>query len=149
MEKDNKILLGAILIILVAMVSFSFRGITGKAVSEKTIVAVSPGSITAGESITIYVKPGSVGVEQMAYFYREDGLRIPGTVSLCRSSKCADEIKIDYKLVDSWDGNADWPYGEASRGYYLRVNDYRSEEYKTASFTVKRAYELPGPQVHR
>ena len=44
MEKDNKILLGAVLILLVAMVSFNFNTLTGEVTSAKTraTITVSP-----------------------------------------------------------------------------------------------------------
>lgn len=148
MEKDNKILLGAILIILITLVSFNFGDITGKVVKEGTVVSISPATVTAGDYITVYVKPGSKGVESSAYFYRIDGTRIPATVKLCGESRCTKETTIRYKLTDSWDNNADWAYGITSKGYYVKVQDWKVESYKTASFVVNRRYEAAGPAEH-
>jgi len=148
MNKDNKVLLGAILIILVALVSFNFGDITGKAVSEGSIVAISPKTITAGEYINVYIKPGSKGVEQLAYLYREDGARLPGTINLCSTSKCDEEINVKYKIIDTWDNNEKWDINEITKGYYIRVNEYKQDSYKTASFTVSRKYEAAGPSKH-
>ena len=121
MNKDNKVLLGAILIILVALVSFNFGDITGKAVSEGSIVAISPKTVTAGEYINVYVKPGSKGVEKLAYIYREGDIRMAGTISLCRTSKCEEEVDVKYKILDIWDNNAEWDINEITRGYYVKV----------------------------
>ena len=148
MEKDNKVLISAILIILVALVSFNFGDITGKAVKENTVVAISPLEVTAGETITVYVKPGSNGVEKLAYVYSKKGIRLPGTISLCRSSKCEDVLSVEYKIIDTWDNNEGWDFREKSKGYYVKVIDSRTEDYSTASFTVKRKYEAAGPAVH-
>lgn len=149
MDKDNKILLSAILIILVALVSFNFGDITGKIVKDSTVVAVSPSEVTAGEYITVYVNPGSDGVKNVAYVYRENDVRIPATINLCGSSKCEDEISVTYKILNNWDDNAEWSYGEVTRGYKIKVEDWRSTRYKTANFIVRRKYEAVGPAKYR
>lgn len=104
MDKDNKVLLSAVLVILVALVAFNFGDITGKAVESNTVIAVSPTSVSFGEYdtiklLTIKVSPGKDGVDTKMYLHQENGFRVGGeTVNICPDSLCYDEVTLTYKL---------------------------------------------------
>ena len=85
MEKDNKILLGAVLILLVAMLSFNFNSLTGKVTSKE------------GSDASISVSPTNV------YFTREDLYR--GTAKLVTVEVNVKDGEIENKL-DLYEGNS-------------------------------------------
>jgi hypothetical protein len=106
MEKDIKILLGAVAIMLVAMLSFSFESITGKAASGSGVsVSVSPSRLhfssedlekgTRLVTATVRVKDGYLDDRSDAglQLYRSNGERVGG-----RGAKiCKKEDNSDYK----------------------------------------------------
>jgi len=116
MEKDNKILLGAVLIMLVAMISFNFDSITGKAAGSGSGVSVSadPSRLhfsyedleigTRIVTVNVRVKDGYLdnSDDEGLELYRASGERIGGKgASLCGTkSRCGkDDIKtIAYKF---------------------------------------------------
>jgi hypothetical protein len=87
MDQNNKILIGAALIILVAIVSFRYTDITGE-VTKDAVISVSPSKVyfemrgdnvyDAAKLVTINVKPGTYGVDRDLELYREDGSRVGG-----------------------------------------------------------------------
>ncbi|MEK6952907.1 MAG: hypothetical protein AABX29_07885 [Nanoarchaeota archaeon] len=99
MEQNNKTLLVAVLIILLALVAFNFNKISGRAVGDGSDVSivVSPSVVTfsgdeTGKFITVTVDTGGVGVDsQLELFSVVGGLRervsisdtLCGTKSLC------------------------------------------------------------------
>ena len=111
MERDNKILLGAVLILLVAMLSFNFNSITGKVTaSNKAAVRADPSSVyfsaddlanrpTKVVSVKVTVSSGSV--ENNLQLYRSSGERMNGkTRQLCGSkSECKKgTYQVDFKM---------------------------------------------------
>ncbi len=107
MNKDTKILLMAVVIILVALVSFNLSDLTGKAVSDITTLTVSPTIINFGlhdsaKMITIRVSPSKNGIDQRIQMYRKewDTQVSSETATICTDSICYDDITISYR-VDS------------------------------------------------
>ncbi|MBI2671590.1 hypothetical protein HYX16_01520 [Candidatus Woesearchaeota archaeon] len=130
MEKDNKILLGAVLIMLVAMLSFNFDSITGKAAGSGSGVSVSVdpsrlyfsaeglerGSLPV--TVTVRVKDGYVenGLDSGGLeLFRANGKRIGGRgADICRtSSKCG---KGTYTILYKFDS------GLEEGDYYFQVS---------------------------
>lgn len=147
MQKENKVLFGAVLILLVAIISFSFSGITGQTVSsgEVTKLYVDKSIVTAGDMIKLTIKPGSDGVDQDIDFYHaNDDTRVAQSAAqVCGQYKCFNDVTVEFRVPGSWEGD-----------YYVRVADryYESlgkEKYVKAYFSVK-PLELPaGPKEHR
>ena len=131
MEKDNKILFGAILIILIAMLSLNFNNILTGNVSKESVskVVVSPNEVTRGEVITVEVTPGPEGVyNRWAWIYNaEKDLRLTGTAKrMCgNQAVCYDPLTITYLI----EGNEDkFPDGK----YVIKVREHDVKETKYA-----------------
>jgi len=97
MERDNKILLGAVLIMLVGMVSFSFSGVTGRVTraSNEVVVTASPDSLyfsyndlnVGTKIVTVKLDILSGTIENNLDLYRSNGERVGGrTASICRGA---------------------------------------------------------------
>ena len=56
MNKDSKILLTALVVIVIGAISFNYMGITGKTTSDYSTITVSPKLVKAGEFIQITIK---------------------------------------------------------------------------------------------
>ena len=123
MEKDNKILLGAVLILLVAMLSFNFNSLTGEATKNVVTISANPSNLYFSETdliqqpskpliVTLRVQSGSV--ENKIYLYRDDGQRIKSfVVPECQSNCKKGTYTFEYLFT------TDLPEGD----YYLAVND--------------------------
>ena len=110
MNKDTKILLMAVVIILVALVSFNFNDITGRIISnsEVTTLAVSPTKIDFGPNdiakmITIRVSPGFNGINKKIMMHRVetggyDSQITSETANICTDSLCYDDVTISYRI---------------------------------------------------
>ena len=95
MEKNNKILLFAVLIILVALVYFNFNTISGKTpYGNSILISVSPAYIdfsggSTQKPVTVVVDAGDIGADTKFYLYYEDGSRYGGfSDNLCTDSIC-------------------------------------------------------------
>jgi hypothetical protein len=99
MDKDTKVLLMAVVIILVALVSFNMSDLTGKASSTAAVsgirITVEPASVTfakndAAKIVTVRASLGSNKVEDNLQLYNaQTNTRLGGKdLSLCRSSNC-------------------------------------------------------------
>ncbi|MBS3171849.1 hypothetical protein J4449_04530 [Candidatus Woesearchaeota archaeon] len=123
MEKDNKVVLGAVLILLVGMLSFNFAGsLTGKTVNKggpDVVLTVSPSNVyfsfedlvKGTKVITLTVNVNKGEAERNVYIYRNTpngGVRDTNaakatlTGSGCRSSNACEEgtYTINY-LINS------------------------------------------------
>ena len=109
MDKDTKILLMAVVIILVALVSFNLSDLTGKVTKgDKTTIVVSPTVIEFGlhdtaKIVTIRVSPGKEGIRDKLQMYREkpggyDMALSSETVTICKGSQCYDDTTISYRI---------------------------------------------------
>ncbi len=143
MNKDIKILLVALIIVTIGAVSFNFVNITGRtfddAINDHTSITVSPKAVKAGEFIYFNVYPGKQGVYQEIEFYRANNdLRLGGYKdNVCKSSKCFEDVIVEYKIISDWDKNSEWG-SEVSRDYYARVYDIYSGKYVRTYFSVER-----------
>lgn len=99
MEKDNKILLGAVLILLVAMVSFNFSSLTGNAATTSSgsgvTVSVTPTDVFFSKedttrTVTVKVRTDDKEIENYLYLFRSNGERVGNKVVIsgCNKSYC-------------------------------------------------------------
>ena len=147
-KKEMKILITALVIIIMGAIFFNYTNMTGKAISDYTIISVSPKILKAGEDIHIDIKPGLQGTYQEVEFYRTNNDLIIGgsDPNICGgAAKCYEDIIVDYKISEVWDKNNEWDYTITSKDYYARVYDVYSGLWVKAYFTVERAYEAAGP----
>ncbi|MEK6934247.1 MAG: hypothetical protein AABW46_00030 [Nanoarchaeota archaeon] len=112
MEQNNKTLLIAVLIILLALVAFNFNNISGRPVSDVSdaSISASPSVVTiddrtgSGTNVDLVVDTGSVGLDKRVYLHRADGSRM-GTVTetLCTasSSECNGVISKRFFIPSS------------------------------------------------
>ena len=130
MEKDNKLLFGAIFVLLALfLVAGKFNGITGNASVESvdTQIIISPYTASVGETIYITVIPGSEGVNQKTSFYQaEDDLRKYSSDKLCNNYKCTDESSFSFVIPSSWERGV----------YYVKVYDYGTKSFVVEDFTI-------------
>ncbi|MBS3151276.1 hypothetical protein J4443_02765 [Candidatus Woesearchaeota archaeon] len=94
----NKILIGAIAIVLIALIGFNFNSITGNVVGNlKPDVTVFPGTVKAGEKINIKVKPNKGCVDPEIGFYFSGKLS-DGTIRSSGGRKGVVTHKGGYKV---------------------------------------------------
>ena len=122
MENKN-VLIGAVLIILVAMLSFNLD-MTGQAIKTATKVSVSPSIVDAGDVIDITVTPGKEGVEKQFDIYC-NGLRKAKDLNLCE--------------LDSNERDAKTCFSEQTYRYLIRTDEKSGECY--AEFTVISSFD--------
>ena len=141
MKQENKVLVWAVFILLIAIVSFNFTGMTGEAVrGEITRVELDKTYALPGETITLTVIPGSKGVDTDIDVYRADTdyRYMQSAAQVCRRYKCKDISRVKFKLIDAFEpGN-----------YYFRLYDLASKKYVKAYFTVGVLYKPAGPKKH-
>jgi hypothetical protein len=138
MNKDTKVLLMAVVIILVALVSFNMSDLTGKIIknSENAQLIISPTLVTFGKHdtarmITIQVSPGKNGINQKLWLYRGDGRNTQAdstTVNICTSSICYDDVTVSYR-VDA--GLKDGKY------YFKAERENTGQKFVSNEFEVK------------
>lgn len=125
MEKNTKIVIGAILILFIAMVSFKFEALTGAVSKENTMINVDKDVVRAGEWITVTVKSNYWLDNRDGYgacFY-VDGRRKSCTRSLCNTDegtlyKCKENI-FNYRIPTSWK-----PLDGEKVNAYVSVREY-------------------------
>ena len=111
MEKNSKILLLAVLIMLLSLVSFNFNkeDISGRSVSSSPSVVVSPNFLNfkwemgeyEGKSATITVNGNNI--ERNMYMYDADKNRLGSYLwNVCGGSYCNGE----YRVIANFDGDA-------------------------------------------
>lgn len=111
MDKNNKILLGAILLIFITLLSFNLNTITGDITKEgKKVpsVTVSPKVVAPGERVTASVWTGAGGISKKACIY-DHNTRVFCVNRVCSDSpvdrgyKCysTDKEQIKFSFVPS------------------------------------------------
>ena len=103
MDKNNKILLGAILLIFVTLLSFNINTITGEITKENKkvpSVTVSPKVADAGERVTVSVWTGADGINRKACLY-DDNSRVT-----CTNRVCSEDTDNSYYKCYSTDTNS-------------------------------------------
>lgn len=113
MENNNKTLLIAVLIILLALVAFNFNKISGRVVGEADItVAVNPtvidfGRFDAAKTITATVDGGSIGIDKRIQLYEVEGSRknrVSGqSWTLCNRNICTGKISKNLRISSNLD----------------------------------------------
>ncbi|MBI2498631.1 hypothetical protein HYV88_00140 [Candidatus Woesearchaeota archaeon] len=128
MERESKIILGAIILILIAIFSFNLD-ITGLSVKEFSGMRISPKVVKSGSMILIMVYPGLGGVNNNLNFYNaEDDLR-KASIELCDGDyKCSEETTISYWVPNNWKPGV----------YHVKVYDYNRKGFIMEDFTIKR-----------
>lgn len=126
MNKSNRILIGAIFILVVALVSFNYS-ITGNIIKDKTVVSISPEVINSGQKIYITVNPGPKGVYKKACLYHaSNNLRKTCTYRVCGGTyKCLDTSTFSFGT-----------HSLESGIYYVKLFDYNINDYVKAHFTI-------------
>lgn len=132
MEKDNRILIGAIFIFLILfiVVGSRFNGVSGNVVLEdsKTSIFISPEVVSNGEIIYVTVTPGKEGVNEKVSFYQaEDDLRKTSVNRLCNSHKCYGKGSFSFDIPSSWESGV----------YYVKVYDYEIQGFVVEDFTIR------------
>ncbi len=140
MENKN-ILLGAVLILLIALVTFNLD-ITGK-VSNPVItkITVEPTTVQQGDKITITVTPGEKGARKNLYFMVGNYRRMISNL-FCKeqnknrsSGKCFNPETMTFMIPVSWKPDV----------YSVAVYDYGIRDYVRTDFTVNQNPKLINP----
>ena len=130
MNKDNRILVGAILVFLILFfIGTRPNGVSGNAIldSSGTSLSISPETVSVGQTIYITVIPEAEGVNQKTSFYRaEDDLRKYSVDSLCNNYKCTEESSFSFIIPNSWEDGV----------YYAKVYDYGAKSFIVEDFTI-------------
>lgn len=117
---ENKTWIVVVLIILVALVAYNFKGMTGEVTKDQiTKITVNPTKISfdpqdAGKILTIDVNVGSIGIDKWLYLNRvtpTGSTRASGDhIAVCNKNVCWDDVTLNFKV------NA----GLAKGTYFLR-----------------------------
>lgn len=146
MDKNNRILIAAMLLIFVALLSFNMNSITGASTkdSDGTSVSVSPKVVKAGERLTATVWTGKLGMNKKACVF-DDNSRVMCTETACEGSyKCYSSdtapIKFAFSLSTSVEEGVYslcvWDYDLAQKKLKAGDNSQR-RGYICGDFTIK------------
>ena len=98
-------------------------------------ISINPVIVTNGDSVTITVKPGSLGVYKEVKFCRSNGACIARIRTLCLESyKCFKDTSFSYIIPTSFEIGS----------YVVKVYDYYKQDYIAVPFEIK---ELSGPSA--
>lgn len=140
MEQGTKIILMAVFILLIAIVSFNFTGMTGEATSEEkgTIQIVSPadGQVHRKDVIEVMVYPTKDGVDnRYLYIYSAgSGVRMGGEkYEICGrfTNTCYEPSSVTLNTLGT-DNQKAWPEGL----YIIRVTNHKTGENIEATFRL-------------
>ncbi len=146
MERDNKIVLGAVLILLVGMLSFNFSStLTGNQIKESSDVTVtaSPARLeffemasTSSSQVTFTVDVKSGKVQGTAFLYGPGPSGGRKEVNLCqKKSECGEGKHIVNRLFSQ---------GDREGQYYLLVKDDNSnKEFRSNTITIVQSSGYP------
>ena len=128
MNKDNKILLLAFLVIVVALISSSIESITGRVINKKiSKISVSPFKTYSGEKIYVTVVPGEEGVNEEAIIHNSAGVNL-NSLDVCQGSyKCTEPVTFDFLIPDNWEEGV----------YQIKIYDYSIKDFINSDFTIK------------
>ena len=100
MDKNNRVLVAAILLIFVTLLSFNLDTITGLSTKDKNTpsVSVSPKVIQAGTRVTVTAWTGKPGINEKACLY-DSSVRVSCTENVCQGNyKCYSTDKNPVKF---------------------------------------------------
>lgn len=154
MERDNKVLLGAVLILLVAMLSFNFNSITGNATNNKGKVTITvvdsetrsseiyfnSDDLNIGQKILKITVNTEKDIDTNLELYRENGDKVGGFKrTICSTSYCKKGIyTIDFKFPSILNEGNYFFRVDSKRG--LLVKD-QNDESKIGSSYVKENFK--------
>jgi hypothetical protein len=128
MEQNTKTILLAVLILLIAIVSFNFTGMTGETVGNKEILKITShpdGIVHRGEIIKIKVTPTKEGIDnRYMYIYRENGARMQNSKAwVCGrfGNICYEPSEVVYNTLGTYDTTI-WPEGT----YIIRIINHKT-----------------------
>jgi len=130
MDRENRIIVGTVFVIFIAIISSNF-GISGQIIrNSETEIKVAPDAVYVGQKVYIDIYPGSLGVNQKISFYQaEDNLRKDSTYIVCGVNfKCYDDTSFSYVIPTSWEPGI----------YFANVYDYGTKSYVKQEFTVRK-----------
>ena len=129
MNKENRVLLLAFLIIIGALISSSIETITGKVINKKiTKISVSPSKTYAGKEVYVTVIPGEDGVNEDAIFYDSEGVKLSSLKKLCAGSyKCDEPVTFNFEIPENWNSGV----------YQIKVYDYGIKDFIKGDFTIR------------
>ncbi len=135
MDKDTKVLLMAVVIILVALVSFNLNDLTGKAIDKDELQSYSglsriviPSSVTFGweqnlKSVKVDFYIGSEAVRNQVYLYDRNDKRKSVSVLIDRRSSPSSTISNKQVQDRSISLSLDLPKGNYYLGAKNRAGD--------------------------
>ena len=128
MDKDNKVLLGTVFIIIVALFFSHFNDITGASVSKRgnIHIIISPDIVAQGQRIYITITTDSEGVNKNVEFYHLADNLLVGSLDLCSSSSCSGDFSTSYVIPQSWHEGV----------YGAKIYSYTSDSFVTETFTI-------------
>jgi hypothetical protein len=125
MEKNAKTILLAVFILLIAIVSFNFTGMTGEAVKDKDVLKITShpnGIVHKGEVIRVKVTPTKEGVDnRYMYIYTSTGIRkISSKAWVCGrwGNACYKPSEVIYNAL----GTDAWAEGD----YFIRAKNHKT-----------------------
>lgn len=104
---ENKTWIVVVLIILVALVAYNFKGMTGEITKDQVAkLTVSPTRVSFGthdamKLLTIKIEVGSIGIDKYLELYRDSptgGVRVSSKIAICNADLCTEDVTITYKL---------------------------------------------------
>ncbi len=127
LNKDNKILLLAFLIIIGALISSSIESITGKVINKKiTKLSVSPELTYPGKQVYVTVVPGEEGVNEEVIFCDINGNKLDST-NICQGSyKCEESSTFSFNIPQNWESGI----------HKVKVYDYALKDFIINDFTI-------------
>ena len=126
MEKDNKVVLGAVLILLVGMLSFNFNSLTGQAVKgQEAAVTASPSNMyftyddlnKGNKLVSVTIKVNSGKIDNDLYLYRRTAQgeeRVGAQDSICKGT-------ATYCGKGTYTVNYKFSSGNEEGDYFFRV----------------------------
>ncbi len=128
MEKNTKTILLAVFILLIAIVSFNFTGMTGEFVRNKDVLKIishPDGIVHRGETIKVKVIPPKEGVDnRYMWIYRANGGRMSNSKAwVCGrfGNTCYKPSEVTYNYLGTYDKRI-WPEGT----YVIRVKNHKT-----------------------
>ena len=128
LNKENRVLLLALLIIIGALISSSVETISGKFISKKvTKVSVSTSLISPSKEVYVTVVPGEEGVNEDALFYDSRGVNLDSKKLCVGSYKCTESVTLNFKVPENWQSGV----------YQVKIYDYGIKDFIKGDFTIK------------
>jgi len=132
MDKNNKTLVIAVLIMLLALVSFNFnRGdLSGRSVDSSLKAVVYPGDQVCGnydasKKFTLSLDPGSNNLRNKAYIVDSNRGYKAGEIVLTSNSYVAESLTKDFLVSCDQKGNYHLEFFDSNKGNILgRSNEY-------------------------